>query len=763
LEHDVIARVRRRPPWWLVPYGVGFLGWFGLVLAGGVGLDEALRYVAYEVGFVLAPGLATTAVLLPDLRRGILLVAIGAGLGLALELAAFIVTAWLGARLVFDLYPVLVIGGASLLLARRRRVGRAANDEAHDRLDDQPESVGRLVRWHGSVVLVAGLAVGYLALGLFPLTPAVTSTSSPVYYPDLTFNLSLVVELERRMPPSEPQIAGLPLVYHWFSDAHVAAIAQVSGVDPWTLLTRLVPTFWVAIIVIQLAAVGTAISGRRWVGPLAALFVFGLGELDLSLTQTVPFLGTFRSNLWQSPSFLFGLIVFLPSLLVLAPGAPSSIGRPSVGRWILAAALAAACVGTKATVLPVLLGGAVFVAGIGWLRTRSIDRQAFVAIIMAGGAIAIAAQTMYRGVVTGLLIEPLASIVRTPAWPQLAETSLVRGLGPIGAVVLGAAVLTAMLAPLAGLVLLDRRRVAVGHRPWLAGILLAGLAAALVSNQAGLSQIYFLHYAVVAGTILGAWALVDFVRRGVLRIPRWRWHLGLGVGAAVLVIAWTAIEASRLVRAPLAVFLFPYVSLVVAGPFFAAVSAAAAPARRWRIFALVVVSTVLMAASLDAAFDLGPPAKRLASGGTVVRQDGPAEHGLTSELLDGLRWIRDTTPPDAVVAVNNPYRRRGSDPRSFLVSAFGERRVYLEGWGYAAENQIVMARRLEGLPVEEPFADRRSANMAVFERADPNAAAVLRSAGVTYLFVDTWASTPRLDGIAAPVFENSEVRIYRLP
>jgi hypothetical protein len=758
----VIARARRRPPWWLVPYGVGFLGWIGLVLAGGVGLGEALRYVGYELAFVLAPGVATVAVLLPDLRRGVLIVAIGAGLGLALELAAFIVTAWLGARLLFDLYPILVIGGAALILARRRPVGQAADLEARDPVDDHPERVRRLVRWHGSVVLVGALAVGYLALGLFPQTPAVTSTSSPVYYPDLTFNLSLVIELERRMPPSEPQIAGLPLVYHWFSDAHLAATAHVSGVDPWTLLTRLVPTFWVAVIVIQLAAVGTAISGRRWVGPLAALFVFGLGELDLSLTQAIPFLGTLRSNLWQSPSFLFGLIVFLPSLLVVAPGAPSSISRPSAGRWILAAALAAACVGSKATVLPVLLGGAVFVGGIRWLRTRSIDREAFVAIILAGGTISIAAQTMYRGVVTGLLIEPLASIVRTPAYRELAETSLVRGLGLIGLVVLGAAVLAAMLAPLAGLALIDLRWTVVGHRPWLAGIFLAGLAAALAFDQAGLSQIYFLHYAVVAGAILGAWAVVDFVRSGVLRIPRWRWLLGLGMGAAVLVIASTAIGASRLARAPVMEFVLPYVSLVVAGPFVAAVSAAAVPARRRRMAALALVSTVLMAASLDAPFDLAPSVSRLASGNAVVRQDGPNERGLTSELLDGLRWIRDKTPPDTVVAANNPYLRRGADPRSFLVSAFGERRVYLEGWAYSAENQIVMARRLEGSPAEEPLADRRSANTAVFERADADAAAVLRAAGVTYLFVDRWAGTPQLDGIAALVFENSEVRIYRL-
>ena len=59
-----------------------------------------------------------------------------------------------------------------------------------------------------------------------------------------------------------------------------------------------------------------------------------------------------------------------------------------------------------------------------------------------------------------------------------------------------------------GVVLLDRRRVTVGGRTWLAGILLAGLGGFLVFNHPGLSQLYFLHYGVVAGAILGAWALI---------------------------------------------------------------------------------------------------------------------------------------------------------------------------------------------------------------------------------------------------------------
>jgi hypothetical protein len=165
---------------------------------------------------------------------------------------------------------------------------------------------------------------------------------------------------------------------------------------------------------------------------------------------------------------------------------------------------------------------------------------------------------------------------------------------------------------------------------------------------------------------------------------------------------------------------------------------------------------------LDTPFDLGDRTARVLAGDPIVQQDGPDHRGVTSDLLEGLRWIRDNAEPDAIVAVNNPYLRPGRDPRSFLVSAFAERRVFLEGWAYSAEAQVVAAERLQDRTVDEPFADRRATNMAVFERADLTAASALRAAGVGYLFVDRWAPAVPLDGIATLVFENLAVRIYRL-
>jgi hypothetical protein len=69
---------------------------------------------------------------------------------------------------------------------------------------------------------------------------------------------------------------------------------------------------------------------------------------------------------------------------------------------------------------------------------------------------------------------------------------------------------------------------------------------------------------------------------------------------------------------------------------------------------------------------------------------------------------------------------------------------------------------MQGGTAEEPFAERRAVNAAVFLEADPAAATRLRTAGVDYLFVDRWAPAAALDSIGRLVFENDAARIYQL-
>ena len=247
--------------WGLVPYLVVALVAAVILMLGGASPGELVRYLAYELSFVMLPGILAAQILLPRLPSVLLRLTIGAAIGLALELAAFIALAWLGLRPVFAAYPLVVVAAWLLIPIIRRRAGWANTRNVGDPLARQLPSTS--FSWHMSVGAIALLACGFAAISLFSATPPVTATEGPVYSPDLVFHLSLAAELTQRMPPTVPQVAGLPLVYHWFANAHLAAVSSISGVELWPLVSRLFPLVWIPVVVIQVATIASAISGKR--------------------------------------------------------------------------------------------------------------------------------------------------------------------------------------------------------------------------------------------------------------------------------------------------------------------------------------------------------------------------------------------------------------------------------------------------------------------------------------------------------------------
>jgi hypothetical protein len=131
---------------------------------------------------------------------------------------------------------------------------------------------------------------------------------------------------------------------------------------------------------------------------------------------------------------------------------------------------------------------------------------------------------------------------------------------------------------------------------------------------------------------------------------------------------------------------------------------------------------------------------------------------LTPGLNRGLTWVREHTPTDTVVAVNNQFITLGGVtlPANFYYSAFAERRVFLEGWSYTAP-----AIRLSNSA--NPFLDRLRLNEAVFSRADRAAFRLLVDRwSVRYLIVDKvhGSASPQLGSIARLVFDDSDCSVY---
>jgi hypothetical protein len=139
--------------------------------------------------------------------------------------------------------------------------------------------------WRGALA-VAGLAVlvvgGTLSLGLWRVTESgVTSGGSN--WSDLGVHLSIAETLNAgaNFPPEVPYFAGVPLVYHWFSDFHAAILAEAGSMFsvPAMVIQSAILAAALALLVASLARRLIRVDGR-WIGVLGAalaIFAGGLG------------------------------------------------------------------------------------------------------------------------------------------------------------------------------------------------------------------------------------------------------------------------------------------------------------------------------------------------------------------------------------------------------------------------------------------------------------------------------------------------------
>ena len=131
---------------------------------------------------------------------------------------------------------------------------------------------------------------------------------------------------------------------------------------------------------------------------------------------------------------------------------------------------------------------------------------------------------------------------------------------------------------------------------------------------------------------------------------------------------------------------------------------------------------------------------------------------LTPQLYAALKWIRDETPENSVVAVNNHWiDENRTAALAFDYSAFSERRVFLEGWAYS-QRAFAEGYQKVGASQINPFAGRFALNRAAFTRGDPRALKAMADRyGVRYLLDD------QVNGYRAdlPALERAGPVVYR--
>jgi hypothetical protein len=681
----------------------------GSWLLSGVSLRDAVVFCGYHALWVVLPGLGLHR-LLDREAAGLERLVVGWALGYAVAVGAFHLTAALGARWLFHAVPLL---GLTLLVRRRGAPSPLA----------RPAVVG--------LACVAAAAIVLQALAFVPLVP-LPGTTSAAYPPDPMFHLAVAAEALHHFPVTDPKVAGTALPYHLFAHYDMAGAAQVSGIELPVVVFRLaaVPLLVLGTLAVGLLALHAG-AVRAGIPLASALFLFA-GEIDLQPRIAYPFWGGSFFGLTFSPSFLLAVPLFAALVVVVLRLLDPP--RPAAGLWVVAGALAWAVGGAKGGSLAVLVGGCLLYA----LVRR--DRRALVVAALAGAVAAIQLVVVYGGAGEGNLDARLLGAVRSSsAVDALANWLAV--VGPIGTLLAFAFGLAALLAaPLAAAAWAPREGPA-----WtlLASVAAAGLVPLVVLTHRGESQLYLTQLGLTCAAALGGAGL----ERLFARARGWALAaVGTCVALALLGVAYlpslTGVEGQRAH------------ALWYGGALLVCAAGAAAATLLGLGRARAVVLVTLVAAAINVPLDALAP---------LVREGRLSEgDDVTPELHEGLVWVRERTPTDAVLAVNVHDTNRGRFD-NFTHAALAERRVFLGGWLYSIlTGETTPDEVARG--AEHPFPERMRVNDGVFG-GDPDAAAVLvRDHGVDYLVVDKLHADPdpRVVRLGEVVFSNAAVDVVRL-
>ncbi len=736
---------------WEAPAAAVALLVIGLCLAVDVSAWDIVRFCAYEAGFLLLPGwLAYIA--LSGRRHGALReISIGWALGHVLEIAAFFVTASLGAREWLLAYPVVVIGG-SLAATRLQRIPLRTTDRA------DPEIHEVLPRLAWTTAGVFAVVLLYTALVGFAQLPLPGPAGFKGWFPDAVFSLDISAEALHHWPILSPEVSGVSFPYQIFVYMHTASIAQVTGIGLPVVVLRLSVIAALIMTILAMSWAGKALTGEAFSGPIAAGLVLLVGEINPRPAEIASKF-QFLFGALYSPTALLGLTLFVPAVVLVAERI-GAVPRPEHDRrgWLVLALLLIGCSGSKGPILPVMIGGLLLYVGAIAVRTRRLDRRAVTALGLSVAVFIASYPILYGGNNEGLAFNLKGAASESSNIGRVGRF-FDHIAGVSSAFYIAANVLLVLIigaAPLAGLIWLARdhgRRLSPATL-LLLGLSIAGLGTTFFFTAPGSSNEWFTYYGFAAATLLSAYGLCQFWRAWRPRHVARLLMVGLAWAAAICVISYLAF-ASGLDN--------PWEALVWAGTVAAVATAvrlvwrSAADPRRLGLAAMVMLP-VLVFGALDVPVHIAPETVETGAEPLYANGWGYVPGGLVA----GLDWARAHSATTAVLAANN-YQLQGPTPDPTLTSwpaymyysALSQRRVFLEGW---FETAAVL-----GKSDANPFPDRRKLNDAVFQRADPRALSILRAQyGVRYLIVDMVNGTagPALGTIARLAYENRDVKIY---
>jgi hypothetical protein len=320
--------------------------------------------------------------------------------------------------------------------------------------------------------------------------------------------------------------------------------------------------------------------------------------------------------------------------------------------------------------------------------------------------------------------------------------------------------------------LLWLRRGRLAATEWfLVGGAVAGPAIYLVFSQPSSGNQYFTRAGFAFGVIASGWGAVELYWRAHLS-RRATLALGSGAAAFCVLLVWVQLGYAGVPAAGDA--FSQLVPMLRWAGVLAAVAAAAGVA--WWLLArgwpagladraglralrgrggVVLLTGILLAGAPGLIMDEAK-SLRYPNGGAYT----PVP--LPKTRVDAARFVRDHSAPTDVVATNvhclTIYYGSICDPRSFWLSAYAERSVLVEGWGFAPRQAADLYR---------PFwdQDRLRLNDEAFLAPTPQVLDELRdNYGVRWLVVDraVSAEAPALAEFATKVYDAGRMAVYRI-
>lgn len=653
-----------------------------------------------------------------------------------------------------------------------------------------------LARWHIAMAVAITLSI-WRFYSLTMVRRALPPEPSLVAR-DTWYNSAISYELTRTIRPQDPFVVGEDLRYHWFADAHVTATAQLSETP---IVNAMITSWLVPILVILLLAVAAAaehfMAGPRlvgrggavlsdlrrwWVGPAAAFFTLAAAPYwRFGHPPTQRITDGFVSS---SPS---GILAGILIVALAGPILDLLRGRARRGTWVVLTLLLAASVGTKPSILPVVVCGAALVILVDLVRRRRVNWP-MVYVVGVSGLFVGAASSLLTGSTGGSHFQLLALMTIDSSYVQLLNGApvvpaaggwLVPALAdhvPHAVPIIATLLLVWLLTETPRMMGL----LAVFARPfrsdrgfiWAWGLLVGGYCGMWMLAHPGYSEHYFWTVGLPLANVLAVTSAVRLVpstrRARTLLVPM------VVLAVPGIVAAWlTTLLPAANIRGTVGVVVFdrlrPYLVML------AGLGVALLLTRLLRIVnkgaslpLLTCVAGFALAATLVAPVQQQLSAKPPRM--NPLPRVGVSYPYISTEQQKAAIWLRDHSATTSVVATNSFCWPMGHDRPHCLVnsmwlSGLSGRRTVLSDWTYSQATMAAYDGSVGLNRMSTPWPERKSLSVHAVKAPTRKVLGRLRhDYGARWIFADDRSTpiSPKLKKLASLRYQSDHIEIYRL-